>query len=179
MRAEADAARAAAEAARSAAEAQAQQSRQLAEQAEREKAELRERLREQLNLILETRETARGLIVNLSDVLFDVDKATLKPGAREKLARIAGILAGHPDLKVEIEGHTDSTGSDEYNQRLSERRAASVHAYLMQQGIGQSIVATAGYGESRPVATNGTAAGRQQNRRVELIVSGESIGRAQ
>jgi outer membrane protein OmpA-like peptidoglycan-associated protein len=177
--AEADASRAAAEAARAAAEAQAQQARQLAEQSEREKAELRERLRQQLNVILETRETARGLIVNLSDVLFDVDKAELKSGAREKLARIAGILSAHPDLKMEIEGHTDSTGSDEYNQSLSERRAASVRTYLNQQGIGQAIVATAGYGESRPVATNGTAAGRQQNRRVELIVSGESIGRAQ
>lgn len=168
-----------ADAARAAAEAQAQQARALAEQSEREKAELRERLREQLNVILETRETARGLIVNLSDVLFDVDKATLKPGARERLARVAGILSAHPGLRIEIEGHTDSTGSDEYNQGLSERRAASVRAYLSQQGIGQAIVSTVGFGESRPVATNGTAAGRQQNRRVELIVSGEAIGTAQ
>ena len=179
VKAEADASRAAAEAARAAAEAQAQQARQLAEQSEREKAELRDRLRQQLNVILETRETARGLIVNLSDVLFDVDSANLKPGAREKLARIAGIVSGHPDLKMEIEGHTDSTGTDDYNQRLSERRAQSVSAYLNQQGIGRAIVATAGYGESRPVATNGTSAGRQQNRRVEIVVSGESIGTAQ
>jgi outer membrane protein OmpA-like peptidoglycan-associated protein len=179
VKAEADAARAAADAARAAAEAQAQQARQLAEQSEREKAELRERLRQQLNVILETRETARGLIVNLSDVLFDVDSANLKPGAREKLARVAGIVSGHPDLKMEIEGHTDSTGSDDYNQRLSERRAQSVSAYLNQQGIGRAIVATAGYGESRPVATNGTTAGRQQNRRVEIVVSGASIGSAQ
>jgi outer membrane protein OmpA-like peptidoglycan-associated protein len=178
VKAEADASRAAAEAARAAAEAQAQQARQLAEQSEREKAELRDRLRQQLNVILETRETARGLIVNLSDVLFDVDSANLKPGAREKLARIAGIVSGHPDLKMEIEGHTDSTGTDTYNQRLSERRAQSVSTYLNQQGIGRAIVATAGYGESRPVATNGTSAGRQQNRRVEIVVSGESIGSA-
>ena len=178
VKVEADASRAAAEAARAAAEAQAQQARQLAEQSEREKAELRDRLRQQLNVILETRETARGLIVNLSDVLFDVDSANLKPGAREKLARIAGIVSGHPDLKMEIEGHTDSTGTDDYNQRLSERRAQSVSTYLNQQGIGRAIVATAGYGESRPVATNGTSAGRQQNRRVEIVVSGESIGSA-
>ncbi len=179
VKSEADAARAAADAARAAAEAQAQQARQLAEQAEREKAELRDRLRQQLNVILETRETARGLIVNLSDVLFDVDKATLKPGARERLARIAGILSAHPGLKIEIEGHTDSTGSDDYNQGLSERRAQSVQGYLSQQGIGQAIAATVGYGESRPVATNGTSTGRQQNRRVEIIVSGEAIGTAQ
>ncbi len=179
VKAEADASRAAAEAARAAADAQAQQARQLAEQSEREKAELRERLRQQLNVILETRETARGLIVNVSDVLFDVDSANLKPGARERLARVAGIVSGHPDLKMEIEGHADSTGTDEYNQRLSERRAQSVSTYLNQQGIGRAIVATAGFGESRPVATNGTSAGRQQNRRVEIVVSGESIGSAQ
>src|SRR6185436_14105625 len=168
-----------ADAARAAAEAQAEQARQLAAQSEREKAQLRDQLRQQLNVILETRETARGLIVSLSDVLFDVDKATLRPGAREKLARVAGILSAHPDLKIEIEGHTDSTGSDDYNQRLSERRAQAVRGYLMDQKIGQAIVATVGYGESRPVATNGTAVGRQQNRRVELVVTGESIGRAQ
>ena len=178
VRAEADAARAAAEAARAAAQAEANQARALAEQAERERAELREQLRQQLNLILETRETARGLIVNLSDVLFDVDRANLKPGARERLARIAGILSAHPGLQIEIEGHTDSTGSDDYNQRLSERRAESVQAYLTEQGIGQAIVSTVGFGENRPVATNGTTAGRQQNRRVEIIVSGEAIGTA-
>ena len=178
-RLEAERVKAEADAARAAAEAQAQQARLLAEQSEREKAELRDRLRQQLNTILETRETARGLIVNLSDVLFDVDKATLKPGARERLARIAGILSAHPGLRIEIEGHTDSTGSDEYNQGLSERRAQSVQTYLAQQGIGQAIASTVGYGESRPVATNGTAAGRQQNRRVEIIVSGEAIGTEQ
>lgn len=157
--------------------AEAAQARLAADQAAREREALREQLREQLNVILETRETARGLIINLSDVLFDVDKATLKPGAREKLARIAGILATHPDLRIEIEGHTDSTGSDEYNQRLSERRADSVHGYLSEQGIRREIVGTVGFGKARPVATNGTAAGRQLNRRVEIIVSGESIER--
>ncbi|HVG71591.1 MAG TPA: OmpA family protein [Vicinamibacterales bacterium] len=192
-RADLERARSEADAARAAAQAQADEARRLAEQREREasaarlareQAEkdrdaVREQLRQQLNVILETRETARGLIINLSDVLFDVDKSTLKPGAREKLARIAGILASHPDLKIEIEGHADSTGSTEYNQGLSERRAQSVRQYFNQQGVTTPIVAAVGFGETRPVATNGTAAGRQQNRRVEIIVSGESIGRTQ
>ena len=134
-------------------------------------------MREQLSVILETRETARGLIVNLSDVLFDTASSTLKPGAREKLARVAGILSTHPDLHIEIEGHTDSVGGDDYNQRLSERRADSVRSYLLEQKIAPATVEAEGFGESRPVATNDTAAGRQQNRRVELVVSGESIGR--
>ena len=168
--------RAAAEAARAAAEAQAQEARANAAKAEREKAELRDQLRQQLNQILETRESARGLIVNLSDVLFDTGSANLKPGAREKLAKVAGILLSHPGLKLQVEGHTDSVGSADYNQRLSENRADSVRTYLVEQGIASNSVGTAGFGETMPVATNDTAAGRQQNRRVELIVSGESIG---
>jgi outer membrane protein OmpA-like peptidoglycan-associated protein len=183
-RADAEAAKQAADAAKLAADTEAQQARAQARQAqaaaaqaEQEKAALRERLREQLNLVLETRETARGLIVNVSDVLFDTGSATLKPGAREKLARVAGILAAHPDLKIEIEGHTDSVGSENFNQRLSERRADSVRAYLVQQKIPPTAVDAEGFGENRPVATNATTAGRQQNRRVELVVSGESIGR--
>jgi len=179
----AEAARAAAEAeaqqARAAAEAQAQQARSAAEQSEREKAQLREQLRTELNTILETRETERGLVVNVSDVLFDFDSANLKPGAREKVARIASILHSHQDLKIEVEGHTDSVGSDAYNQRLSERRAESVRAGLVQQGVNRDAVGTAGFGESRPVATNGTPSGRQQNRRVEIVISGASIGTLQ
>ena len=178
-RAAADAARQAADAAKLAADAEAQQARAQARQAEQEKNALRERLREQLSVILETRETARGLIVNVSDVLFDTAKATLKPGAREKLARVAGILASHPDLKIEVEGHTDSVGGDDYNQRLSERRAESVRSYLVEQKIPPTALDAEGFGESRPVATNATPAGRQQNRRVELVVSGESIGRTE
>lgn len=181
---DAEQARAAAEAAKLAADAQAEQARAQAQQAqaaaaqaEQEKNALRERLREQLSVVLETRETARGLIVNVSDVLFDTGSATLKPGAREKLARVAGILASHPDLKIEIEGHTDSVGGDDYNQGLSERRAEAVRAYLVQQKIPPTSVDAEGFGESRPVASNATPAGRQQNRRVELVVSGESIGR--
>lgn len=184
LKAEADAARAAAErdrqsadAARLAAEQQAQAARDAAAQATAEQDRLRQQLRDQLNVILETRETARGLIVTLSDVLFDFNKADLKPGAREKLSRIAGIIQSHPGLKMSIEGHTDSIGSDAYNQQLSERRAASVQAYLSGQGVAREIVGTAGFGESKPVASNDNAAGRQQNRRVELVVSGEPIGR--
>lgn len=183
--ADAEAARVAAETARQNANADAQAARQQLQQAqaaaaqsEQEKNALRDRLREQLNVILETRETARGLIVNLSDVLFDTGSATLKPGAREKLARVAGILSSHPDLHIEIEGHTDNVGGEDYNQRLSERRAASVQSYLTEQKIPPTEIGTEGFGESRPVATNDTAAGRQQNRRVELVVSGESIGRS-
>jgi outer membrane protein OmpA-like peptidoglycan-associated protein len=176
VRADADRARLDAEAARAAAEAQAQQARTVAEQSEREKAQLREQLRAQLNTILETRETARGLVVNVSDVLFDFDSANLKPGAREKIARVAEILRSHGDLKIQVEGHTDSVGSDSYNVRLSERRAESVRASMVQQGINRDVVGTEGFGESKPVATNGTAVGRQQNRRVEIVVSGESIG---
>jgi outer membrane protein OmpA-like peptidoglycan-associated protein len=175
-RAAADAARAAADAARVAAEGQAQAARDAALQAEREKADLREQLRSQLDVILETRETARGLIVNLSDVLFDFDKATLRPGAREKLAKIAGIVLAHPGLETDAEGHADSIGTDAYNQRLSEARAQTVRVFLVQQGIPSQAVTAVGFGESRPVATNGTAVGRQQNRRVELVVSGEPIG---
>jgi len=168
--------RLAANAARAAAESEARAAREAALAAEREKAALREQLRAQLNEILETRETARGLIVNLSDVLFDFDRATLRPGAREKLAKISGIVLAHPGLKTQAEGHADAIGSDQYNQRLSERRAESVRSFLVEQGISAAAVAAAGFGESRPVATNGTAVGRQQNRRVELVVSGEPIG---
>ncbi len=175
-RAQADAARAAADAARLAAEGQAQQAQAAAAQADRERAELREKLRQQLSQVLETRETARGLIVNVSDVLFDFDSANLKPGAREKLARVSGILLTTAGLNIEVEGHTDNVGSDSYNQRLSEQRASSVRDYLLRQGIMPTAVATSGFGESQPVVANDSAAGRQQNRRVELVVSGDAIG---
>jgi outer membrane protein OmpA-like peptidoglycan-associated protein len=152
--------------------------RQSAERAEQEKAQLREQLRQQLNVILETRETARGLIINMSDVLFDSGKYSLKPGAREKLAKVSGIILAHPGLNLEIEGHTDSIGSDEYNQRLSEQRANSVRDYLVAQGLSGGTISALGLGKSAPVTTNSTPSGRQQNRRVELVVSGEPIGAA-
>jgi outer membrane protein OmpA-like peptidoglycan-associated protein len=169
--------RAAAEAARDASKASEEEARQAMARAEAEKAQLREQLQRQLNVILETKESARGLIVNVSDVLFDTGRHTLKPGAREKLAKVAGILLAYPDLRLEVDGHTDSVGDDDSNQSLSERRAESVRAYLVQQGIPPTAIVALGYGESQPVASNSLAAGRQQNRRVELVVAGESIGR--
>jgi outer membrane protein OmpA-like peptidoglycan-associated protein len=173
---EAEAARAAALAQQEAAQAEADKARQATAQAEQEKTQLREQLRQQLNVILETRETARGLIVNMSDVLFDTGKYTLKPGAREKLAKISGIVLAHQGLKLQVEGHTDSVGGDEFNQRLSEQRAGAVRDYLVQQGVPQDAITAQGFGKTRPVASNDTAAGRQQNRRVELVVSGDVIG---
>jgi outer membrane protein OmpA-like peptidoglycan-associated protein len=153
--------------------AEAERARQ---QAEADKENLRRRLLQQLNMILETRDTARGLIVNMSDVLFDSGKHTLRPGAREKLAKVAGILLAHPGLRLEVEGHTDSVGSEAYNQRLSELRAQAVRDYLISQGISPANITARGFGETMPIADNRTAAGRQMNRRVELIVSGEVIG---
>ncbi|MGB9069927.1 MAG: OmpA family protein, partial [Candidatus Acidiferrales bacterium] len=133
-------------------------------------------LLEQLSTILQTRDSARGLIVNMSDVLFDTGSYTLKPGAREKLAKISGILQAYPSLKIQVEGHTDSVGGDDYNQRLSEQRAQSVREYLVDQMVSADSVAAFGFGKSKPVASNDTPEGRQQNRRVELVVSGEAIG---
>ena len=143
-------------------------------QAEADKAELRSRLLDQLNAILETRDSARGLIVNISDVLFDSNQNTLNPGAREKLAKLSGILLAYPGLKLAIEGHTNNVGSDEYNQALSEKRAASVRDYFVAQGINNLTVTRTG--KANPVESNDTAAGRQRNRRVEMVISGEAIG---
>jgi outer membrane protein OmpA-like peptidoglycan-associated protein len=144
--------------------------------AQQEQAELRQKLMIQFNQILQTRETARGLIVNMSDVLFDTAKYTLKPGAREKLAKISGIILAHPGLTITVEGHTDSVGGDDYNMKLSEDRANSVRAYLVSQGLDSGIVTAKGFGKTRPVADNSTAAGRQENRRVEMVVAGEVLG---
>jgi len=156
--------------------AQADQARQDALRSQQEQAELRHQLLIQLNQVLETRETARGLIVNMSDVLFDSGQYTLKPGAREKLAKVSGIILAHPGLRIDVEGHTDSIGSDEYNLKLSENRASSVRSYLVSQGVNSGVVTAKGYGKAKPVANNSTAAGRQQNRRVEMVVSGEMLG---
>jgi outer membrane protein OmpA-like peptidoglycan-associated protein len=178
-----DAARRAADEARNSAEqararedvavAQAAQARQEAEQAKGDKEELQQRLFQSLSAILETRREARGLIVSLSDVLFDFDRASLTPGAREKLSKLVGVLvayAGH--YRVVTEGHTDSIGSHEYNQRLSRDRAESVQSYLLAGGIPAERMGSAvGFGETRPVATNDTASGRQMNRRVEIVIS--------
>ncbi len=146
-------------------------------QLEAEKAELRNQLLTQFNAVLQTRDTARGLIVNMSDVLFDTGRFSLRPLAREKLAKVAGIVSGHPGLKLDVEGHTDSVGGDEYNQRLSEQRATSVRDYLTQEGMPPTSVTTKGLGKTQPIASNQTAQGRQQNRRVEIVISGEVIGK--
>ncbi len=202
--AEAQERQAAALAAQQQAQAQAEASRQAAEDSERQKEEaqratqeaeratreadrarqeavqqkeeMRARLLTQLNQVLQTRDTVRGLVVNMPDVLFDFNKYTLKPAARERLARVSGIVLAYPDLKLEIEGHTDSIGSEEYNQALSEKRAATVRDYLVSSGVSITNVVARGMGKSDPVADNGTAAGRKMNRRVEMIVSGDVIG---
>jgi outer membrane protein OmpA-like peptidoglycan-associated protein len=145
-------------------------------QLETDKSELRAQLLLQFNTILQTRDTARGLIVNMSDVLFDTAKFTLRPEAREKLAKVAGIVSGHPGLRLDVEGHTDSVGGDDYNQQLSEERGGSVRDYLIEQGMNRTSVSSKGFGKTQPVASNETASGRQQNRRVELVISGEVIG---
>ena len=141
-----------------------------------EKTELRAQLLSQFNAVLQTRDTARGLIVNMSDVLFDTGKSTLRPSAREKLAKVAGIVSGHPGLRLDVEGHTDSVGGDAYNQQLSEDRGSSVRDYLTGQGMATGSVTSRGFGKTQPVASNDTAAGRQENRRVELVISGDVIG---
>jgi outer membrane protein OmpA-like peptidoglycan-associated protein len=145
-------------------------------QAVNDREELRARLLAQFNLILETRDTARGLVVNMSDVLFDSGKFTLRPLAREKLAKISGIVLAYPTLKLAVEGNTDSVGTEAYNQQLSEQRAEGVRSYLTHEGIPESSTTAEGFGKCRPIASNDTAEGRQQNRRVELVVSGEVIG---
>jgi outer membrane protein OmpA-like peptidoglycan-associated protein len=154
----------------------AQQAQQAAQQSEADKAAMRTRLSDQLNSILQTRDSARGLIVSMSDVLFDTGKYSLKPGAREKLAKVAGILLAYPGLNIEVGGYTDNVGGDEMNQRLSEHRADSVRDYLVQQGVATNSLSSKGFGNTLPVASNDNSAGRQQNRRVELLVSGEAIG---
>ncbi|HEX3470805.1 MAG TPA: OmpA family protein [Silvibacterium sp.] len=176
QRAEADARAAEAEAAAQKARADQAAAQQQAKQATDQTEQMRERLKEQLNAVLATRETARGLIVNMSDVLFDFNKYTLKSDAREKLAKVSGILLSYPNLKLQVEGYTDNIGSDGYNQKLSEERADSVRDYLMAEGVNQPNINAAGYGKSDPVADNSTAAGRSQNRRVQLVVSGNIIG---
>jgi outer membrane protein OmpA-like peptidoglycan-associated protein len=169
LKQEAEAARLAADAARKEADAARMK-------AEEERAAIRNRLREQLNRILATRDSARGLIVDIGDVNFATGKFDLKPEARERLAKVAGILIATQGLKVAVEGHTDSVGGDDFNQKLSEQRADSVRTYLVEAGVPDNIINARGFGKTKPVADNATADGRQKNRRVELVVSGEGIG---
>jgi outer membrane protein OmpA-like peptidoglycan-associated protein len=178
---QANAAKAQANAAK--AQADAEQSRLAADKAQQseqradsDKAAMRAQLSEQLNKVLETRDSARGLIVSMSDVLFDTGQYSLKPGAREKLAKVAGILIAYPSLNIEVGGYTDNVGGDDMNQKLSENRAGAVRDYLVVQGVSTNSVSAKGYGNTLPVASNDNSAGRQENRRVELVVSGDAIG---
>jgi outer membrane protein OmpA-like peptidoglycan-associated protein len=176
---EAERARAAtaeADAQRARAEAQAAAAQQQASKSVDDANAIREKLRNQLNTVLATTETARGLIVNMSDVLFDTGKYTLKPDTKVSLAKVAGILQAYPGLKLQVEGYTDSVGADDYNQKLSENRAGSVQDFLIAQGVPQANISATGYGKTHPVADNSTAAGKAQNRRVNLVVSGAAIG---
>ena len=151
---------------------------QQAEQEAQRMAEQRAKLLQQLNTVLQTKDTPRGLIVNMSDVLFDLGQATLKEDTKLRLAKLAGIILTYPDLKLQINGYTDSTGTDRGNQVLSERRAGGVRDFLIAQGLDVNSVVAQGYGSADPVAPNDTVAGRKQNRRVEIVLSGNAIGSA-
>jgi len=161
---------------RAEAQQEAEQARSAAAQSEQEQARLREQLREQLNAVMKTTDSARGLIVSMTGLLFETGKSALLPNVRENLARVAGILLGHPGLEIEVEGHTDSVGSDAMNQSLSENRAEAVREYLLRQGVPKDAIVSRGFGETMPLATNDTAEGKAQNRRVEIVVSGQPIG---
>jgi outer membrane protein OmpA-like peptidoglycan-associated protein len=160
---------------RKAAEQDVEKFRTQAATAEKEKAALRAQLRDQLNAVMSTTDSARGLIVSMTGLLFKTGKSDLLPPVREKLARVAGILLGHPGLKLEIEGHTDDVGAEDMNQTLSEKRAASVRDYLASQGVPADAMVSRGFGETKPMAPNDTAEGKTQNRRVEIVVSGDAI----
>jgi len=158
------------------AQQQLQQTQQQLQQAQADKEQVRQRLLGQLNQVLETKDTAQGLIVNMPDVLFNLNSASLKPEARERLAKVAGILIAYPDIHVEVDGYTDNTGTASYNQQLSEQRAQNVREYLVQQGVPSGSVISKGFGQNNPIASNDSPDGRRQNRRVSLLVSGQSIG---
>ncbi len=176
MQAEADAAAARAKAQQDALAAKAAAARADADREKAQAAALRAQLLQQLNTVLETQDTPRGLIVNMADVLFAFGKYNLQPDAQVKLAKLSGIILSHPGLNLAIEGYTDNIGSDEGNLKLSQQRADTVRTFLIQQGLAENTVTAVGLGKAEPVADNSTAAGRQKNRRVEIIVSGEVIG---
>jgi outer membrane protein OmpA-like peptidoglycan-associated protein len=176
-------ARAEAQAARDQAEQQAQQASQAAENAqqqarlaEQRAEQMRARLLNQLNSILQTQDTRRGLMVRMSDVLFAPGRYELTSDAKLALAKMAGVLLAYPGLKLEVDGYTDSTGGDEFNQTLSDKRAEAVRTFLVQQGVSPDSIATKGFGPANPIASNDTAQGRKLNRRVDMIVSGSLIG---
>jgi outer membrane protein OmpA-like peptidoglycan-associated protein len=148
----------------------------LAEKLQYEKDEVTGRLRSALSHVAETTDSARGYVVNLPDILFDVNEATLKPDARLRLAKLAGILLILPDQHVQIEGHTDSTGSVDHNLTLSQHRANAVLSLLTGQGLERTRLEAIGFGMERPMADNATSEGRRRNRRVELVISSTAQG---
>jgi outer membrane protein OmpA-like peptidoglycan-associated protein len=176
MRAEADAAAAKAQAEQDALKAKEAAAQAEAERSRRAAETLRAQLLEQFNRVLETRDTSRGLVVNMGDVLFATGKYNLRPEAQLVLAKLSGIILSHPGLNLAVEGFTDTVGGDEFNLKLSQQRADTVRAYLITQGLTEGTVTATGFGKTNPVADNDTPAGRQKNRRVEIIVSGEIIG---
>jgi len=147
-----------------------------AERARQAAADLRAQLLEQFNRVLPTTDTPRGLQVNMGDVLFDTGKFKLRMEAQLGLAKLSGIVLSHPGLNLAVEGYTDTTGTAAFNQTLSEQRANAVRDYLIQQGLDAGTITAQGFGPANPVASNETPQGRQQNRRVEIIISGEVIG---
>lgn len=172
----AEKAKAEAEAALAAAMAEAESANRLRQRVEYERSGLRKQLLDQFNLIFDTRDSFRGLIVNMSDVLFDIGKFTLRAETREKLAKIAGIVLAHPGLRLEVEGHTDETGNEELNRKLSDFRAAAVREFMLAQGINGDAITARGLGNSQSIALNGADANGLKNRRVEMVISGEIIG---
>ena len=157
---------------RTAAQMEADSLRRVAEEAHARLNQALEQLRGLIVEITNIRETQRGLVISLSDILFDVDRATLKPGAEANIRRISAVLEQYPDYRISVEGHTDATGADAYNQQLSERRAEAVRTALVAGGVDPGRITSVGYGKTQPIASNDTPAGRQQNRRVEVVVLG-------
>ncbi len=180
MKAEAEAAaakaKAQADAQAAALAAKAQAAKDAAAQAQAQTAALRAQLLQQLNEVLQTTDTPRGLVVNMADVLFESGKYALSTDAQLKLAKLSGIIQAHPGLNLAIEGYTDNTGTPEFNLKLSQQRADAVRAFLISQGLAPDSITSTGIGQASPVADNNTAAGRKLNRRVEIIVSGSVIG---
>jgi len=176
QKAEAEAAAAKASAEQAALQAKEQAAKEEAARAQAQTQALRAQLLRQLNDVLQTTDTSRGLVVNMADVLFETGKYTLSQDAQLKLAKLSGIIQAHPGLNLAIEGYTDTTGSDEFNMKLSQQRADAVRQFLISQGLTADTISSKGLGPTNPVADNNTAAGRKANRRVEIIVSGEVIG---
>jgi len=157
---------------------QATQAQQQAAQVEQRAAQMRAQLLHQLNAVLQTQDTSRGLVVRMSDVLFATSRYELRPDAKVALAKLAGVLLSYPGVTLTVDGYTDSTGSDEFNQTLSDKRAEAVRTFLVAQGVSPDTITSQGFGSANPIASNDTAQGRQMNRRVDMIVSGSVIGTA-